>query len=97
MKITPKNQIPEKKVEDMNKKKQDVKPSFTFLAKERVPYSYMVDHEAPPVGAYKPKYGKLDADQMHVDIRPDKSELPPEYKKRQWEIDFMVEGKSVPR
>ena len=63
VKITPKNQfLDTKKLEDIKKKTQDVKPSFTFLAKERVPYSYMVDHEAPPVGAYKPKYGKLDAD-----------------------------------
>lgn len=34
---------------------------------------------------------------MHVEMRPDKDELPPEYKKRQWEVEFMVEGKSVPR
>ena len=81
----------------MDRKKTDAKPSFTFLAKERVPYSYLVDHEAPPLGLYRPKYDKLDADQKYVNILPDKTELPPEYLQRQWEIDYLLQNKAVPR
>ena len=50
------------------RRKQDVKPSFTFLSKERVPYSYLVDHEAPPLGRYRPKYERLDPDAKVVNI-----------------------------
>jgi hypothetical protein len=53
------------------KDKKVVKPSFTFLAKKRAPYSYVKHAEAPPVGLYNKKFSYIDrgSSVTHIDAR----------------------------
>mgnify|MGYP007004935233 CR=1 FL=1 len=47
------------------------KPSFTFLSKKRVPYTYVKPDEAPPVALYQPKFNAVDRElhKTHLDAR----------------------------
>ena len=59
------------RISEKQDKSQNLKPSFTFLAKKRAPYSYIKPAEAPPVALYTPNYEALDREetQTHIDAR----------------------------
>ena len=58
--------------------------------KERVPYSYFVDHEAPPPGLYRPKFSHIDAEDFEYEFP---IEAKSEFKTKHVELDYLLDGK----
>jgi len=51
--------------------KLNSRQSHMFQAVERIPYSYLVDHEAPPIGLYRPKFVAVESSPENTNIIED--------------------------
>ena len=74
--------------------KANSRQSHMFQAVERIPYTYLVDHEAPPLGLYRPKFNAVESSPENTHIIED-HRTP--YKTKHYELDYLLEGRRVPK